>query len=240
MTLLAYQALYALIQLRKLEPYASNVRAKATIMQGRVAIYSAARASAPDPDGDGLTLHGRLAAFVEDPLGSRAWEVGEGTLHPAHVKGRGLAWNHLWREARSAAVYGLPDAAMLLLDAHVAWVRIGGEATREYVQERLATLASRRVLRTKMVPTPAAPAPAAPAPVTVESPIVDSGDAAATAVEAVEAPAEEPPAVAVEVEAPVDAVEVVEAEPVASAAPAKPSKPKRRPRKKTASPEKDA
>lgn len=175
MSSLSYKAVHALIQLGKLEPYAVSTAAKTVVYQGRVALFSAAREADSTIDEDGLALHTRLAAFVEDPIGTRKWPAEPGTLYPANIKGRGPAWEHLWREARAAAVYGMVNEAMMLLDAQVPWTAIGGEATRDYAKGKLQGLAARRFLRSKLAPsaTPnvaAAAAPIEPAPAAAAAP----------------------------------------------------------------------
>jgi len=172
---LSFKAVHALIQLGKLEPYASTPAVKSVIYQGRVALFSAARETAPGVDEDGLALHTRLAAFVEDPIGTRKWPAAPGTLYPAHIRGKGPAWEHLWREARAAAVYGMPDAAMMLLDGQIQWNVLGGEQAREFTREKLHGLAARRFLRSKLAPAPS-PVPS-PAPVVSQSvsPVTQSG-----------------------------------------------------------------
>lgn len=147
------RALHGLSTLHELESiYSRDPRALRFVVEARTGIYSAARvAEALDDDGglpeiagEKVPLEERLRAFYEDPLGVRSWAITAGSFFGPGVFVAARARRFLF-DARVAAVYGLLDGAMAMLDGALL---LSGKRRAE-VHERLDKLAeaAAKVLR---------------------------------------------------------------------------------------------
>lgn len=132
------RALYALSVLRDLEAsYPNDQHIARMCIASRVAIYQAARVAEALGSGNvDVPFEERLRAFHDDPFGVRRWKVTDGNFF-----GGGVFVAHGARrfliEARVAAVYGMLDAAMSMLDNSL----VLSEKQRAEVFERLSRVA---------------------------------------------------------------------------------------------------